>query len=183
MTSLETRASSSAIDQGAVIEGDHRYHLWRQFDPLPYGEWLTSTLWIMLNPSTADATTDDATIRKCVGFTKRLHGHQRIDVVNLFSFRARSPEVLWKNKMPNGDRADEQLEKVLGCSFIRCAVVAWGGFHERTSTVQARVSHVRRLLKDANMPTYCLGTTKYGSPLHPLYLGYARELQPWPKAS
>jgi len=43
--------------------------------------------WIMVNPSTADATNDDATIRKVIGFTERLGGGWAI-VGNKFAFRA-----------------------------------------------------------------------------------------------
>ncbi len=45
--------------------GTYRYHLAR--------EWSTGKpiLFVMLNPSTADAGEDDPTIRKCLGFATR----------------------------------------------------------------------------------------------------------------
>ena len=53
---------------GAIISacGQYRYHLWRRWDEL-----LPTMVWVMLNPSTADATEDDPTIRRCIGFAKR----------------------------------------------------------------------------------------------------------------
>lgn len=51
---------------GATLSGCglYRYHLWRRWDTGP------SVMWIMLNPSTADADEDDPTIRRCVGYAK-----------------------------------------------------------------------------------------------------------------
>jgi hypothetical protein len=43
-------------------------------------------VFVMLNPSTADASKDDATIRRCIGFAKQLK-FGGIKVVNLFAFR------------------------------------------------------------------------------------------------
>jgi hypothetical protein len=45
--------------------GTYRYELWRRWAEGPH------VLFVMLNPSTADAVTDDATIRKCIGYAKR----------------------------------------------------------------------------------------------------------------
>ena len=45
----------------------------------------------MLNPSTADGETDDATIRVCRGRALRM-GYGGIIVVNLFAYRATSPD-------------------------------------------------------------------------------------------
>ena len=52
----------------AVISpcGAYRYLLTRQI-----GAGAKVATFIMLNPSTADAERDDATIRKCVGFARR----------------------------------------------------------------------------------------------------------------
>ncbi|WP_131822315.1 DUF1643 domain-containing protein, partial [Mycobacteroides chelonae] len=51
----------------AVISADglYRYELHRSWRAGPVVEF------IMLNPSTADAEVDDATIRRCIGFAKQ----------------------------------------------------------------------------------------------------------------
>lgn len=49
--------------------------------------------WIMVNPSTADATENDATIRRVIGFTERLGGGWA-GVGNKFAFRAKDIKAL-----------------------------------------------------------------------------------------
>lgn len=72
------------IKKDATISdcGKYRYRLSRIWEP---GRPVAT--FVMLNPSTADATNDDATIRKCMGFARRwnLGG---IHVGNLFAYRA-----------------------------------------------------------------------------------------------
>ena len=49
----------------------------------------------MLNPSTADATEDDPTIRACMAFAERWECGW-LDVVNLYAFRATDPaDLAW----------------------------------------------------------------------------------------
>ena len=62
----------------AVISQDerHRYSLTRR-----WGDGPRVCCWIMLNPSTADATTDDPTIRRCIGFT-HAWGYDALTVVS-----------------------------------------------------------------------------------------------------
>ena len=74
----------------AVISQDerHRYSLTRR-----WGDGPRVCCWIMLNPSTADATTDDPTIRRCIGFT-HAWGYDALTVVNLYAWRATDPADL-----------------------------------------------------------------------------------------
>ena len=74
----------------AVISQDerHRYSLTRR-----WGNGPRVCCWIMLNPSTADATTDDPTIRRCVRFTQAW-GYDALTVVNLYAWRATDPADL-----------------------------------------------------------------------------------------
>jgi len=72
---------------GAIVSDDglYRYRLWRRWDAE-----CPTMVWIMLNPSTADAEVDDPTIRRCIGFARREHCGG-IEVVNLYALRATNP--------------------------------------------------------------------------------------------
>lgn len=82
------------MNSGASLSADEqfRYHLWRDWSDDLFAP-IRSTVFIMLNPSTADATDDDPTIRRCIGFA-RAWGCNRLDVINLFAYRAADPDDL-----------------------------------------------------------------------------------------
>lgn len=121
----------------------------------------------MLNPSTADATQDDPTIRKCRGFTERL-GYKRFDVGNLFAYRTTYPKELYQNQAPIGPDNDSYLLDIARrCDFL---ILAWGKHgkflnrqYEVRETLRAFDCKYLRLNKDL-------------TPAHPLMLPY--ELSP-----
>jgi len=80
------------IDVSAILSdcGRYRYLLRREI-----GDNAQIATFLMLNPSTADATHDDATIRKICRYAKRW-GYGEIRVVNLFAFRSTDPMELSK---------------------------------------------------------------------------------------
>jgi hypothetical protein len=138
--------------------GLYRYSLWRTWDPAK-----PPVCWCMLNPSTADGSADDPTIRRCVDFAKRW-GHGGIVVVNLFAFRATDPAALARTAAPVGMRNDERIHLAVGrCPLV---VAAWGC----GGSLFGRDAAVRRLLAFAGADVRCLGTTKGGHPRHPLYV-------------
>lgn len=138
--------------------GKYRYLLRRTWDhskPRP--------LIVMLNPSTADAETDDATIRSCVRLSKGL-GYGSFEVVNLFAFRATDPAELQRTTDPVGPRNDDIIEAaILRCDIALCA---WGA-HPMAGN---RANSVRALLRNHRPAVFCLGKTKSGAPKHPLYI-------------
>lgn len=150
---------------GAVFSqnGLYRYRLTRDrlsaprlLAPRPDGY----VAWVMLNPSTATATEDDATIRRCMNFTER-EGFDRFAVVNLFAFRTPYPTVLHKARDPVGPVNDRYLRiTAKNAALTVCAWGAGGGFQRRSAAVL-------RLLE--GIPLRCLGVAKNGEPLHPLY--------------
>jgi len=146
----------------AVISdcGRYRYTLHRDI-PQPV-RWVRPMLFVMLNPSTADAEKDDATIRRCLAFAKR-EGCTSLTVVNLFAWRATDPKELSENMAnavgPENDRYIQEQVSKHGTGWI---VASWGA-HPLAKDRAKRVIH---LLGDV----WCLGTTKDGSPKHPLYL-------------
>lgn len=139
-------------------DGVYRYLLWRRWDLSR-----PRALFIMLNPSTADADTDDPTIRRCIGFAKAW-GFGGLRVVNLYPFRATKPEDLWKAPFPRGQGNLGHIERAIDAPD-GIAVAAWGA-HGR----EAQVKEVRGLFYDLGIPLYALKLTAAGAPSHPLYI-------------
>lgn len=162
--------SSMFDDCGAIIDGCYRYRLWRQWDARKRRQG-----WIMLNPSTADATTDDATIRVCVGRARRL-GYGSIEVLNIFALRAANPSKLRQHADPIGPENNEHL--LAAFWGVASIVVAWGNGGRYLDRGQA----VLDLLFDAGLSGRfaTLGLTAAGQPRHPLRIAYAVPLQRFP---
>lgn len=148
-------------------DGQYRYRLGRT-----WGEGPRATF-VMLNPSTADATTDDATIRRCIGFA-RDWGMAGLDVVNLYALRSRDPRKLWDHEDPVGPDNDAHLADIaLKATRSSWPVVAAWGTHAKP----ARVTHLRAL--PGMQRLLHLGITKGGAPRHPLYVAKATTPRPW----
>lgn len=161
-----------AFQSGATISdcGLYRYHLWRVWD-----DEKPVLCFVMLNPSTADASEDDPTIRRCIGFAKR-DGYGGISVRNLFALRATDPAELLKAIDPSGPENEKHLVACRHVSLLTRLVAAWGklpGGKALRSRAQNSVSIVRM-----NAP-YCLGKNKDGSPKHPLYLANDTPIVTW----
>ena len=156
---------AGAIESAA---GDYRYTLGRCWSKLaPSG----TTVFIMLNPSTADAQSDDPTIRRRVGFAKAW-GSSDLLVGNLYAFRATDPRDLFEAADPVGRDNDHYLRQLMNDhSDIVCA---WGA-----NAKEERVREFVEAAKTAGVKLWCLGTTKDGAPRHPLYVAQGTELVPW----
>lgn len=155
------------MNNGAFIDGDYRYLLWRRVGP-----GAGRLLFVMLNPSTADASEDDPTIRRCIGFARR-ERFGWLDVVNLYALRATDPDQLWTVPDPIGPKCDEFISE--RARAAGCIVAAWGATLGPGG--RARIDRVRRLLGPM---VRCLGTTKDGSPRHPLYVRGDAPMAVWP---
>lgn len=180
----DAREGSDAVkyvDAGAQIspDGRYRYLLWREWrgthhpanwrwmgakdgagEPLGEPE---SCLFVMLNPSTADAEKDDATIRRCVAFAASWQ-YERLEVVNLFAYRTPSPAVL----MALTDRDDPVGPKNLeafthATARAKLIVCAWGNHGSYLDQAETALGWTNRQV-------HVLGLTKAGHPKHPLYV-------------
>lgn len=151
----------SYTEKGAVITegGVYRYELWREWVPVVRQR----ALFIMLNPSTADGSEDDPTIRRCVGFAKALRC-QALDVVNLFAYRATDPHELASAVDPVGPGNDKYIRSAIRRAHV--CVAAWGA----NPLAKKRACEVDRLASEVGRSLYSLATSKDGSPRHPLYL-------------
>ena len=138
-------------------EHRYRYLLWRN-----WGDAASICVFIGLNPSTADATRDDATSRRCIGYAKQW-GHDALVLVNLFAYRSVEPGVLRAVVDPVGAYNDAVIDSVARAgALIVCAWGNHGRLHDRSAAVSAR-------LRNAGHPLHCLGITQRGEPVHPLY--------------
>lgn len=132
---------------------------------------------VMLNPSTADAVKDDATIRRCSGHTADWVCGGMF-VVNLFAFRATDPRYLAVVRDPIGPKNNDHIiGAVCRAHESGGPVVAAWGVH---GGLNDRDRHVMSLLTETlGIPVQCLGTTVENFPRHPLYLTRETPLQPY----
>ncbi len=160
----------------ALISGPYRYTLTRDWS----SEVSKRAIWIMLNPSTADALVDDPTIRRCIAFAKR-EGCGALSVVNLYAFRAADPRALGEAATAGVDPVGPENDRVLELAVFVAAwhgwpiIAAWGA-----QGSPARKARVVEFATRHRASLLCLGTTKDGGPRHPLYVRADQPLQPWP---
>jgi hypothetical protein len=130
--------------------------------------------WIMVNPSTADAETDDATIRKVIGFSERL-GFGWLIVVNLYGLRATDVRRLAHVPDPIGPLNDEHVKRASNEAITMIA--AWGPLAKQPPPRRNR--RWKAATAKIGRPLMCLGVAKDGHPRHPLMLPYDTPLVPW----
>lgn len=170
------------INMGAVISADQRYRylLWREWrgthkhenwrwSSTEAGGWgePKSCTFIMLNPSTADGSVDDATIRKCVGFAQRW-SYERLVVINLFAYRATAPQAMLRldhNANPVGPDNQRYFDRAIDTAGI--IICAWGTYGSHLDQDKACLGWLY------DKPRYALALTKDGHPRHPLYVPYS----------
>ncbi len=118
---------------------------------------------VMLNPSTADAHTDDPTVAKCARYARRWHAGGLI-VLNIFALRSTDPRALYGHTDPIGPANDDVIADVLR-EDRHGTVAAWGVHGEHLDRGRQVAALLRR-----HGAVHCLKTTKAGHPGHPLYL-------------
>jgi hypothetical protein len=149
--------------------GKYRYRLERD------GPGEGATAIIMVNPSTADAERDDATIRKLKGFGER-NGWGRLIVGNLFAYRATDVRELGSLSDPVGPENDDHLQAMI--DEADSVIVAWGPLSKQPKYHRARWRKLLALSRGRTL--YSIGTpAKCGHPKHPLMLGYDSPVIPW----
>jgi hypothetical protein len=127
----------------------------------------TYAMFIGLNPSTADETLDDPTIRRCIGYAKAW-GYGALCMTNLFAWRATDPHEMKAAYSPVGLFNDVYLKQCAEGAGV--VVAAWG--------VHGEHQHRNIVVMEMLTGLACLGVTKNGYPKHPLYL--RKDLKPIP---
>ena len=158
---IKHRTIKGGMKKHAIIseDGKYRYQLSRTWD-----EEKPKVLFLMLNPSTADANIDDPTIRRVVNFASSW-GYGGVFVGNLYAFRSTDPAALRTADDPVGKDNLQHVKTLVGMTDK--VVYAWGN----------KKKEPEWLCNLVDKP-YCIDISKQGIPKHPLYL--KKELEPKP---
>jgi hypothetical protein len=156
--------------------GRYRYTLERAWAQIP-----RYVLWIMHNPSKADASIDDATVRRCRGFALSW-GYTGILVANLYAYRSTDPFELWRQAAAKVDviGPDNQRHVVGLLRRASLVICAWG----QEGPVQSARFNVLQAIRETHTPHILrMNHNKFGhetEPSHPVRL--SGKLQPtrWP---
>ena len=164
-------------DGSAIFSADRRYR-YRLTRKIEGGSGAVT--FVMLNPSIADESQDDPTIRKCRGFAKRW-GYGTMHAVNLSPYRATHPANLYK-ALPEPRRIRRQNTSIVleTASESELIVLAYGNPAERlvkTKGTRGRVRRMTRLLTESGNGLHCLGITNSGYPRHPVRIAYDTPLE------
>lgn len=166
--------SDLLLTRSAVLSpcGTYRYRLDREI-----GAGATAVI-LGVNPSTADAEVDDATIRKDMGFARRL-GWGRIVKGNLFAYRATEITDLRRLDLLTavGPENDAYLIEMMKEADV--VVAAWGPAAKVSRTLRNRWRRVVSIAEHYKVDLMCFGTAQDGHPRHTLMLSYSTPLVPW----
>jgi len=144
---------SNHVDWGGADQ-EYRYALWRV-----WGNETNFVQFVGLNPSTADESLNDPTIRRCIQFAKDW-GFEALCMTNLFAFRATDPKNMKAAEAPVGLQNDLWLKEV--SREAGTVIACWGA----QGDFLGRDLEVSTLIPEMK----CLKLTQGGHPRHPLYL-------------
>lgn len=165
-------ANLDTMTRRATIVGPYRYTLTRR--------WGDGRAFVVIgcNPSTADATLDDPTIRRCISFAK-LHNCDALEMVNLFAFRATDVRDLGGN---HGDVVGPENDGAILAACLTAdplVVCAWGAHAKLPPWLRTRPSQVVAMLRQHEVNLHVLRFTQAWEPMHPLYLPSNLIAFPW----
>lgn len=158
---MQQSPAAALFSTGSAVfseDNAYRYRLDRYWQE----EATSPAIFVMLNPSTADANKDDPTIRRCLGFA-RAWGCSGLTVYNIFALRSTDPKLLRKATDPVGPDNEQTIKD--GCAG-RIVICAWGTHGE----FNGQGDRVLGWLREVGAKPYALRLTAKGQPCHPLYL-------------
>jgi len=157
-----------------------------------YARWLEAeellrVVFVLLNPSMANAFADDRTVSKCVRFAE-LWGFDVAEIVNLWSIRTPYPEDM-KHAVERGDGPtnDEQILHAISRPNVKRVVAGWGRYGSIDGGVRAE--YVTGILQGVQavkqFEIVALRKLPSGAPIHPLsrgkeYIPFTIEPVRWP---
>lgn len=155
--------------------GRYRHVLTRVWD-----DHLPLVAFCGLNPSTADATHDDPTMRREIAFARRW-GYGGLVKVNAYDWRATQPKSL-ASAARRGEpvvSSHNELWLELAVDWTERLVCCWGTHVDRIHGYQERQAQLLRTLQRVGCAPHILRLTSRGYPEHTLYLPGELEPQPW----
>lgn len=171
MAMAQASLPSPPCGDGAIFDksGRYRYLLWRNLS----GTGTNVLSIIMLNPSLADADSDDPTIASCVRLTRN-NGYDGLIVANLYAFLTPYPRELFAARDPVGRLYGRNNDAYIELSqrLSRSTLLAWGN---QALVDRARIDSVLKLLKRERC--LMLGLTERRQPRHPLYVAATTKMQ------
>ena len=187
---MDRRVSESCSSVGLISgsearfseDGQYRWSLTRR-----WGTGERTLLFVGLNPSRADGSRDDPTLRRLVGFSRHW-GYDALVVVNLFARISPSPAALLRCADPVGRWGDSVL--LQWCHRwaqsqdwdLWCGWGNGGCRLDRHQIVRSLLMPQLRLRADRLAQwsgPLMLGLTRSGQPRHPLYASRALRLVPF----
>lgn len=128
-----------------------------------------------INPSTADANADDATVRKWIGFTKAWGG-SRFIVGNVWPLRAADVKRLGRAiKWCDVERENwRHLQQMVAEADV--LVPCWGDRRKAPRVMHNDIDQLLAWLHNSGKPVMTFGSTAGGDPKHPLMLSYKTQL-------
>ena len=157
-------AISPDVKPSALFGGPgdrYRYQLGRTSD-----DKKPHAMFIMMNPSTADETWDDPSVRKCEKFARRWEEYGGIYVGNTFAYVATYKKDLRGIEDPVGPENDKYLIEM--AKLAKIVIFAYGQPGHRK--LRDRGKLLAKTLIDNGVKPYVLKLSKNGTPWHPLYL-------------
>lgn len=154
-------------DKQAEISDDqlYRFLLTREWDSNK-----GKVMWIMLNPSTADAMNDDPTIKKCVSYADKW-GYGSIAVVNTNPFRSPNPKEMRGHSLPVDVWVQNHAVIERESANADMIVAGWGN--------DAEFEALKFFVNRFGNRLFALQVNNTAHPAHPLYLNGSLEPRPY----
>lgn len=165
------------MERSCELEGKYRYLL-----RISISEKGTKALFVLCNPSTADAAKDDTTTRNLQKWAKE-NGVGVVIVTNLYAYRASGPNVLapLSEAAAVGEKNMEAIARTVAKATE--VIVAWGNPPKSRGAAgfQRRIAQVLKTIRQFHQDAYCLGMTQKGQPRHPRvwYMTPERQKTPY----
>ena len=143
----------------------YRYRLER--DISPSGDVVIA--YIGINPSIADESIDDNTVKNLKVFSANNNARKMI-IGNVFAYRSTDVKGLSKTTDPIGLDNDKELELIINEADI--LVPFWGSRTKLRVALRPRLDEVMSMLIQSGKPIKALGITSTNDPRHPQGVSY-----------